>query len=294
MTSVNNVAIVPVNVFWKMEQTETLDFAGIAVPALGGRHLTMYTAMDETAHYLWFDVDGMSSDPSPAGKTGITVDLLSTDSAKQTATKTADALNLIAGFKAEAKGAMVIVKRTAVGETTMTSDVDSGVVVTLTRRGRDMDLGLLQGDVELKASPKNYDVTTHQTGTSIVAAIHQGFEVSCTTTMIETQKSNLKEIYKIYGGAMTPVGGKEVFGIGSAAQGKNMMSEAGRLVLKPVNAEGNDENFSIMLVIPVPDSLVFSGENPKTLSVTWQGFVDQNFNSKFNTIAIGDVEQVGL
>lgn len=294
MRSVNNVAIVPVNVYWKMEQAETLDFTGLMAAGLGGKHLLINAALDATQYYLWFDVDNGSADPAPASKTAIAVDIATSDTPAQVATKVAAKFNLTAGFKAEAKGAMVVVKREVAGETSVAVDVDSDVVVTLTRRGRDMDLGLLQGDVELAASPKNFDVTTHQTGTSIVAAIHQGLEVSCKTTMLETQKSNVKEIYKIYGGSVTPVGGKEVFGIGSAAQGKNMMVEAGRLVLKPVNVEGNDENFSIMLAIPVPDSLTFSGENPKTLSITWKGFVDQTFNSKLNTLAIGDVEQAGL
>jgi hypothetical protein len=187
------------------------------------------------------------------------------------------------------------VKRISVGEATEATDNDSGVLVSLIRRGRDMDLGLLQGDVECSFAPSNFTLTSHQTGLTPLAAINQGFEtLECTTTMLETQKSNLKEIYKIYGGSETPVGGSEVFGVGSAVQGKNMMVEAGRLVLKPVGASDDKSNFNFMLAIPVPDSLVFSGENPRTLSITWQGFVDREFNPKFNAIAIGDVSQAGL
>jgi hypothetical protein len=293
-TSVNNVAIVPVNVFWKMEQTEAFDFSGLTASGIAGKYVKMWSAKDETAYYVWWNT-GSSVDPAVAGKSDIEVSILSTDTPTQIAAKTATAVALVSGFDADSSGAVMTVKRTSVGEATEAADQNSGVQVSLIRRGRDMDLGLLQGDVECSFAPSNFTLTSHQTGLTPLAAINQGFEtLECTTTMLETQKSNLKEIYKIYGGSSTPIGGSEVFGVGSAVQGKNMMVEAGRLVLKPVGASDDKSNFNFMLAIPVPDSLVFSGENPRTLSITWQGFVDREFNPKFNAIAIGDVSQAGL
>lgn len=293
-SSVNNVQIVPTNVFWQMEQTEQWDFQGLSAAGLGGKYLTINSAKNSAAYYVWFNT-GSSVDPSPAGKGEIEILITSGDTPAQVAGKVAVVISALAGFDAEAFGSTVTIKRLLAGETTETQDVDSGVLVTLTRRGRDMDLGLLEGDVECSFAPANFILTSHQTGLTPLAAINQGFEtLECTTTMLETHKSNLKEIYKIYGGSLTPAGGSEVFGVGSFVQGKNMMVEAGRLVLKPVNAVDNKDNFNFMLAIPVPDSLVFSGENPRTLSITWQGFVDRDFNTKFNAIAIGDVKQAGI
>lgn len=294
-SSVNNVQIVPVNVYWKMEQTETWDFTGLDKTSLHQSAFKFWSALDAAKHFVWFDGTGSGVAPTVTGFTAHECAIDASATAAQIATVVAGVVTAITGFDASASGAIVTVKRTEVGETTESLDVDSDIVYSLTRRGRDMDLGLLQGDVECSFSPANFMVKAHQTGTTPLAAINQGFEnLECSTTMLETQKSNLKEIYKIYGGSVTPGSGTEVYGVGSASQGKNMMVEAGRLVLKPVNATDDTENFNFMLAVPVPDSLVFSGENPRTLSVTWQGFVDRDANTKVNAIAIGDVFQDGL
>ena len=297
-SSVNNIQIVPVNVAWKMEQTETWDFTGLTKTSLNEKAFQFYSALNAAAHYVWFDGTGSGADPVISGFTAHEVTINATTTAAQIATATAAIVTAITGFDASASGAIVTVKRTDVGETTESFDAAGGdasdIAYALTRRGRDMDLGLLQGDVECSFSPANYMVTAHQTGLTPLAALNQGFEsLECTTVMQETQKSNLKDIYTIYGGVASG-STSEVFGVGSASQGKNMMVEAGRLVLKPVNASDDTTNFNFMLAIPVPDSLVFSGENPRTLSITWQGFVDRDFNNKFNAIAIGDVFQDGL
>lgn len=294
-SSVNNVAIVPVNVYWKMEQTETWDFTGLTKAGLYGKYLNFWSALDAVAHYVWFDDNDVAVDPAPAGKTGHAVDISAANTPAQIATAVEAVIEAIAGFDSSVVGNMVRIGRTEVGETTESVDVDSDVVITLTRRGRDVDLGLLQGDVETSFAPSNFMLKAHQYGPTPVAAINQGFEtLECKTMLLETQKAVQKEFFKIYGGVFTPGGGTEIFGAGSVAQGKNMMVEAGRLVLKPVNASDETSNVNFMLAIPVPGSLVFSGENPRTLEITWQGFIDRDFNTKANAIAFGDVFQSGL
>lgn len=293
-SSVDNVQIVPVNVYWKMEQVETWDFTGLDKTALDGTAFKFYSALDAAAHAIWFDGTNGTVAPTLTGFTGHEVAVHTCTTATQIATAVAAIVDAITGFESTSSGAVVTVKRTEVGETTESFDVDTELVYTLSRRGRDFDLGLLQGDVEGSFAPSNFILTAHQNGKTPLAAINQGFEkLECTTVLLETHKSNLKEIYKIYGGVASG-STSEVFGVGSASQGKNMMVEAGRLVLKPVDATDDTENFNFMLAVPTPDSLVFSGENPRTLSITWQGFVDRDFNEKFNAIAVGDVFQDGL
>jgi hypothetical protein len=296
-SSVNNIAINPVNVYWKMEQTETWDFTGLTKAGLDAKAFQFYSALNAAAHYIWFDGTGATVDPAIAAFTQHEV-TIGTDTPTAIATAVAAVVTAITGFDATSSGPYVTVKRTAAGETTESFDAAGGdasdIVYTLTRRGRDMDLGLLQGDVECNFQPSNFILTSHQTGLTPLAALNQGFEtLECTTTMLETHKANLKELYKIYGGVVQG-GTSEVFGVGTASQGKNMMIEAGRLVLKPVNASDDTGNFNFMLAVPVPETLTFSGENPRVLSLTWQGFVDRDFNSKFNAIAIGDIYQTGL
>lgn len=294
-SSVNNVRIVPVNVYWKMEQTETWDFTGLAKATLYETAFKFWSALDAAKHYIWFDDNDAAVDPAIAGFTAHAVDVSAAETPAQLATAVAAIVTAITGFDAEAIGNQVRVGRTAVGETTESVDVDSGIEYALTRRGRDVDLGLLQGDVETNFAPSNFMLKAHQYGPTPVAAINQGFEtLECKTMLLETQKAVQKEFYKIYGGVFTPGAGTEIFGAGSAAQGKNMMVEAGRLVLKPVTASDDTENVNFMLAIPVPGSLVFSGENPRTLEITWQGFIDRDFDSRANAIAFGDVFQDGL
>lgn len=294
-SSVDNVKIVPVNVSWKMEQTETWDFTDLTKALLSEKAFKFWAALDASKHYVWFDADGSDTDPAIASFTAHKVTLTTANTPAQIATAVAAVVDALTDFVASASGAVVTVKRTAVGLTTESVDVDSDLVYSLSRRGRDYDLGLLQGDVALSFQPSNFVLNAHQTGKTPLAALNQGFEkLECGTVLLETQKSQLKELYTIYGGSETPMSGTEVYGIGTDSQGKNMMVEAGRLVLKPVNATDDTGNFNMMLAVPVPDSLTFSGENPRTLSVTWQGFVDRDFNDKFNAIAIGDIFQAGL
>ncbi len=293
-SSVNNIKIVPVNVTWKMPQTETWDFNGLTKEDLSGTAFKFWSALDEAKYYVWFDDTGAIVDPGVSGFSAQKVTITALETAAAIATQVATVVGAVTGFAASATDGIVTVVRTVCGLTTESVDVDSDLVYTLTRRGRDYDLGLLQGDVQLDFSPSNFMVTAHQTGKTPLAALNQGFEkLEVTTTLLETQASQLSEIYTIYGGTVEG-DTSSVYGVGSASQGKNMMSEAGRLVLKPVTAEDDTENFNLLLAIPVPDSLVFSGENPRTLKLSWQGFIDRDFNESINAIAVGDVFQEGL
>jgi hypothetical protein len=299
MSSVNNVQIVPVNVYWRMEQTETWDFTGKTKAGLDGKAFKFYDALDATPRAVWFDGTGSTSTPSLTGFTATKIDIHTGNTTPaQIATTVAGVVTALSGFDATASGAIVTVKRTDYGAATESFDavgLETGLAYSLTRRGRDYDLGLIEGDVQLDFKPSNFLLTAHQYGKTPIAALNQGFDkLECGTTLLETQKSQLKELYTIYGGSYTPGAGSEVYGVGSISQGKNMMVEAGRLILKPVNANDDTGNFNLMLAIPVPDSLTFSGENPRKLKLSWQGFVDRDFNSKFNAIAIGDVGQDGL
>lgn len=296
-SSVDNVKIVPVNVLWKMEQTDVFDFAGLTGVGLTDKTLHIWKAKDVTKYYAYFKVDGAGTDPAPAGFTKIEIAILSTDTPAQIATKFKTALNAVATtpFVASVSDTIVRNARADVGETTESVDVDSDIVISLSRRGRDYDLGLLEGDVNLDFKPANFILNAHQFGKTPLAALNQGLEkLECGTNLLETQTSQLETLYKIYGGTETPMGGTKVYGVGSASQGKNMMVEAGRLVLKPVNATDDTENVNMMLAVPVPESLIFSGEKPRSLKLAWQGFIDRDFNDKFNAIAVGDIFQAGL
>lgn len=295
--STANVSISPVNVFWKIEAQEVVDFSNVTASGIGGQYLSFYLP-DGTGIYAWFDENTTDVDPAPGGLTEVEVDYAASATPAAIATAFVAAVGAATGFDAvlvSGSTTQVTVKRTSVGEVSAPGGTATTAIVTRVRVGKNVDLGLLQGNIEPSFSPSNLVLTAHQTGVTPLAALNQGFEdISCETVLLETTKSKLAEFFKIYGGTETPGGGSQVIGAGTVSNGKNMLTEAGRLVFKPVNASDNTGNYNIMLAVPVPSSLTFSGEDPKTLTVTWQGFVDLEFDTKFNAVAIGDVFQTGL
>lgn len=296
-SSTANISISPVNVLWKIEAQECVDFTSATASGLGGKYISFYLA-DGTGAYAWFDENNTDTDPAPPGLTAVSVDYAASATAGAIATAFQTAMTAATGFDAafvSGSTLLVNVKRTAVGEVATYGGDATLAPVTIVRKGKNVDLGLLQGNIEPNFSPANLVLTAHQTGVTPLAALNQGFEeISCETVLLETTKSRLAQFFKIYGGTETPGGGTEVIGAGTASNGKNMLTEAARLVFKPVNAVDETQNYNIMLAVPVPSTLTFSGEDPKTLTVTWQGFVDLEFDNKFNAVAIGDVFQTGL
>lgn len=292
----NNILVSPVNVLWRIEASEQLDFAGLSDP--DGVYFTINSAKDATEYYVWFNLDAGSVDPAPAGKTGLVVGVTTGDSAATIASAVQAVLDGEADFSATVSDTVVTVKRAAVGEVTDTADVDSGVVVTICQRGKDFDCGLLQGDVAPSFAPSTFDVQAHQQGVTILSKLFQGIEtLEVTTELQETTRSKLKELYKIWGGTFTPGAGTEVFGAGTGQIGKNMLTEAARLEMVPVNDQGSalSYNYNFMLALPVPETLTFSGENPRILSVTWQGFPNLSLaNADTNALLVGDATQSGL
>jgi len=294
-SSANNIKINPVNVYWQIEAVEQWDFANSTAAGLGGKYVTMQNAAG-TDFYAWFDENNTDTDPAVAAHTGIGVDYAASATPAAIATAFASAVGAATGFDATASGTIVTVKRTAVGAV---ADATVGnattVLLTICRSGKNFDLGLLQGNIEPSVSPATLDIKAHQYGVTPLATLSQGFDkIECKTVLLETDSSKLKEIYSIYGGSYTPSGGTEVFGAGGSVIGTNILVNAARLVLRPVNALNNESDTVVMLCVPMPESLSFSGENPQVLNVTWKGFLDTSANSKVNAIAFGDVFQAGF
>lgn len=290
--SASNVVINPVNVLWRIEARHCYTAVADSSDSLDGTYFTLMGT-----HYVWFD-GPVAADPAPGGLVAIPVSYSTDDTAATIAGLVQAAVDGVGAFNASVSGDTVTIDAAAVGEQTDSADVDSGGAITIVLKGKDFDLGLLQGDVAPTFSPANFDIQAHSTGLTILGKINQGIEtLEVTTEMQETTKSKLKEMYKIWGGTFTPGGGTEVFGAGTGAIGKNMLTEAARLEMQPVNSLGSElsYNYNFMLALPVPDTLTFSGENPRILSVTWSGFPNLGLtNSNTNALVVGDATQSGL
>lgn len=290
-----NIKGAAVNVFWRIEGQYTIDHSALSDPD------GVYWEIDQPdgdQFYVWFDLDAGSTDPAPAGRTAIEVSVTTGDSATVIATAAAAAIDAVAGFSATSSGAIVTLDQDDVGEPAADPvDVDSGVVITICRRGKDFNLGLLEGQPAPTTEVNTFDVTSHQTGTTIVSQLQTGTTVEVELVMQETQRSNLKEFFKLYGGAFTPGAGTEVFGYGTGAIGNNILVDGARLEFIPTNGITTTEldyQFNFMLSVPVPASLEFNSEEIRRLTVNFRGLPDLSKDNRVDTLLVGNPSQTGI
>ena len=293
--SASNILISPVNVLWRIEHQSTFSFSAVSDPDGDFFDIPDSTGAVARVH---FDLDAGSTPPStPPGGRLIEVDIVTGDSPSVIAGLAQVAIDADGAFSASVSTSLVTVTGAAVGEVVDPTDTATGVVITVCRKGKDFDLGLLEGEPSPNFEPSNFDVTSQQTGTTISAKLIQGFTANVETVLQETTKSKLREMYKIYGEAFTPGGGTEVFGVGTGQIGKNLVIEAARLEFIPVNSVSSElsYNYTLRLAIPTPGSLVFSGENPRTLTVTWDAIPDLSATRPdLDMIIVGDINQTGV
>lgn len=296
-SSASNIVINPVDVYWRIEHLSTYSFTGQTPAGIGGDYFDIYDT-DGVAARVWFDLDNLSVAPAtPSGGRLIEVNVATGNTATQIATAAKVAIDADSKFVATSSTTLVTVKGAAVGEVTDPAQGTSTVSITVCYRGKDFNLGLLEGEPSPTFEPQVFDVVAHQTGTTILSKLVQGFTANVETVLQETTKSNLKEMYKIYGEAFTPIAGTEVYGAGTGSIGKNMIIEGARLEFVPRNSLGAElsYNYTFRLAIPVPGTLLFSGENPRTLTVTWDALPDLTATrTKLDMVVVGDINQTGV
>lgn len=100
----------------------TFTISSYSKAAFQNKYFTINTANDDNQYYVWFRYDGSGVDPLVAGRTGIIVDVLTTDTTALFCQRTADTLNnLIFGFTT-----------TFTATTFVTTNVDAGLTTNAT------------------------------------------------------------------------------------------------------------------------------------------------------------------
>ena len=84
-SSVANIRIEPVDVYWKEFEQECWDFESATAAGLGGKYVVLYNAAG-TGFYAWFDENNTDVDPAPGGLTAIEVNYAASASASAIAT----------------------------------------------------------------------------------------------------------------------------------------------------------------------------------------------------------------
>lgn len=292
---VGNIKIEPVNATWEIEEQECFDFTGQTAAGLGGKYVLLWSALDAVAYYAWFDENNTDSDPAVAGKTAIETNYAASAASTAIASAFRTAVNAVSGFDAQIDtddANIIKVTRTAVGNTTDSTAGNTTVIVTKTQDGGSFDLGLLSGDVEFAFEETLLEVKAHQTGTTLLADLRQGTVSSLTLTMQETHASALKEMFARASGGVDTVT-TEVFGVGTSRIGTNTIIQARRLILHPEALGSSDysRDMCFWKAYPLPESLVFSGENPQTLSLTFKCYKDDSIDEAVNIWVYGDYTQ---
>lgn len=291
----SNISITAVDVYWRREHRALFDVSGLVDP--DGTYFDIFDTDGATAR-VWYDLDGVGTPPAtPAGGRLIPVSNATGDISSVIATATAAAIDGDSKFSAAATTSTIQVDGADVGRVSDPVDGDSGVVITVCYTGQNLGLGLLEGEPSPALEPSNFDVTSHQTGVTILAKLIQGFAGNVETVLLETSKSRLTELYSIYGEEFTPGGGTSVSGVGTGTIGRNIATYGARLEFVPRTALGPELSYQVTFrnAVPTPGSLVFSGENPRTLTVTWDALPDLGATrNKLDFFVIGDISQTGV
>jgi len=152
--------------------------AGSTLTVAGGDYFNL--SSPTTDYHVWYTVDGVGTDPAPAGSTAIVVAALSTDTATLVATKTAAAIDAIGAFGAASSGADVTITNAVVGDATNAIDSNgtsaTGFTIATTVQGGLATghplMGLLaRGIIDFDSSGSMTDIDMWQidptTGTSV-------------------------------------------------------------------------------------------------------------------------------
>lgn len=298
-TSVANIRIEPVDVYWQIEEQECWDFTNATAAGFGGKYVTAYNAAGD-GFYFWGDENNTDVDPAPGGGlTGVSVEYGAGATAAAIATAFAAAIGGTTGFDATADGLIVTSVRTAVGSATDSTEGDAGAFISLTKTqdGKDVYLGLLSGDVVVTTEEATLELVAHQTGTTVRADLRQGVNATVALTIQESDNGLRKSLYTgSAGGSFTPGGGTEVFGWGSLKQGLSTITDAARLIMHPVALDAADKSRDLCFwkSYPLISTLTFSGENPETMEVEFKCYLDDHKPEGVNLFAFGDHTQSGI
>lgn len=72
------------------------------------------------------------------------------------------------------------------------------------------------------------------------------------------------------------------------------MVQARRLVLHPVRLDDADysEDLCFWKAYPIPESIVYSGENPKVMNISFKCYLDEDQPSVIQLFSVGDWTQL--
>lgn len=297
-SSVANIRIEPVDVSWRDYESECWDFTNATAAGLGGKYVLIDTPT--VAYYVWFDENNTDTDPAVVGRTAISVDYAASAAATVIATAFNAAVAAAAGLDAtlDASALVSTSVRTAFGACPDSTVGNVGALISLTKvtEGKDVYLGLLDGDVEVSFEEATLPLTAHQTGTTLLADLRQGVNATVSLTLKESDNAIRQTLFAGTAGGSVVGTTSTVYGWGDKKQGLSSIIDAARLILHPVALDDADmsRDMCFWKAYPLISSIVFSGENPEVMAIEFKCYIDDRKASGINLFMFGDHTQTGL
>ena len=299
-TSAENIKIEPVYATWEQQETFKVTCVADVSDSLDGKYFTFSSPSAD--FYCWIKTDA-ATDPVLAGKTAIPVTADTGNSAATIAGLIKTAIDANANFHAAidpCDSTSVIVMAKDSGDATDAADglltAATGFTITTLRQGSKLELGALDGDIEIALTEDLLDVTSHQTGTQILTALRTGRNIdNIALTMKESDAAKLKAVIETSGIQYTPAGGTAVSAWGSedAKAFGNISTACKKLVLHPISKADNvlTEDLCFWRAYPLLTGLSLSGENPRLISVEFKIIPDQLLAKQARQFVFGDHTQ---
>jgi hypothetical protein len=301
-TSAENIKIEPVYASWEQQETFKVTCVADVADSLDGKYFTF--SSPSTNFYCWIQTDA-AVDPALSGKTAIPVAADTGDTAAELAALIKTAIDANANFHAvidPCDSTSVIVMCKDSGTAT---DVADGLLTAATgftfltlRQGSKLELGALDGDIELALTEDLLDVTSHQTGTQILTALRTGRNIENIALMMkESDAAKLKAVIETSGVEYTPVGSGttavSAWGSEDAKAFANIATSCKKLVLHPIANADNvlSGDFCFWRAYPLLTGLTLSGENPRMISVEFKIIPDQLLVKQARQFVYGDHTQ---
>lgn len=300
--AVSNIVIEPVDALFGAQNRVTVKAIADVAGALGGKYFIVSST--DTDYYVWLNT-GSSTDPMVASKTGIEVAITSGNSAAVVASAIATEINsadVSLKMHASSVDDVVTIELKQLGAAkTAAGAGTSGFTVATAKTGFVLEIGYLDGDVEVGLDEQLFDVTAHQTGTQLLGQLRTGVTAGpITLTLKEAVVAKLKAIIeKGIGAPFTPVAGTSptaVTAVGALAGSKqfgNVTADGGKLVLHPTKNAATDYSgdLAFWLSYPKLNSVTFSGEANKAIEVEFSIFLDDSKQNAASVFVYGDHTQ---
>jgi hypothetical protein len=248
--------------------------------------------------YVWFDLDGIATDPAPAGRTGIEVTTATGETAEQVASLLATALDGNANFRAKvdsSDSSVVLIKPTYGGPVDqVTTDVDTTFDFVQTASGLGGPLGKTSGGTELTMEAQSAQIFADQTGQIPQDEVFIGSSVEVTVSLLEMTPDRWEALIgSVTGDTFTPGAGTKLVGYGTSRLYQSFFDLGGQLILHPSRKDSSDRSLDIALwkCAPKPASYNYSGEEASSMEITFTALPDPEVESAINLMSFGDHDQ---